>query len=123
MELLELEKVIKGESSQKPMQYRLYSMHDTDIGNLLYSLVPSYNFSYVPYASNIIFEVYKAPQEDKTGFVRAWYNGMQMDIDGCSKDACTIEEFTNSLRKNLVVADPASLKQQCDMKPLSLIHI
>lgn len=84
-DLLELEDVIKGEASEKPVQYKLYSMHDTDIGNLLYSLVPSYNFTWVPYASSIVFEVYRDHHEDKVGHVRCWYNGMQMDIDGCSK--------------------------------------
>jgi len=40
-------------------KYTLYSAHDTQIANILRQIVPHYNFTYVNYASNIYFEVFR----------------------------------------------------------------
>lgn len=39
--------------------YRMYSAHDTQITNILYQLNPSFNFTYIKYASQVYFEVYR----------------------------------------------------------------
>ena len=39
-------------------KYRLYSEHDTDVANVLGAIYPVLNYTYIPYASNIYFELY-----------------------------------------------------------------
>lgn len=41
------------------LKYRLQSAHDTQVVNILTQLVPSYNFTYVPYASSVILEYFE----------------------------------------------------------------
>lgn len=43
---------------RKMGQFELYSMHDFQIANMLQQIVPSYNFTYIPYASTIFLETY-----------------------------------------------------------------
>ena len=50
----EIKKLEKGEAV---LPYRLYSAHDSQVGNILQQLVPSYNYTYIKYASNIFWEV------------------------------------------------------------------
>jgi len=71
----------------KAPRYRLYSAHDTQIANILFQIDPKYSFLYVPYASNIYFELYKSEghnlehnhhhhhHHEHEFFVRTMYNG------------------------------------------------
>ena len=54
--------------------YRVYSAHDTQIANILAAIDPSYNFTYIKYASNIYFELYHQFNDDEYT-VRTVYNG------------------------------------------------
>lgn len=56
----EIQNLASGVKS-KP-QYRLYSAHDTQVANIIEQLVPSYNFTYVKYASNIYMMAYASPE-------------------------------------------------------------
>lgn len=40
-------------------KYRMYSAHDTQVTNVLYQLNPNYNFTYIKYAANFIFELHQ----------------------------------------------------------------
>lgn len=43
----------------KMPRYRLYSAHDTNVANFLAQINPSFKFTFIPYASNIYFELHK----------------------------------------------------------------
>lgn len=61
---------------KKMGQFELYSMHDFQVANMLQQIVPSYNFTYIPYASNIFLETYKIKgKDDNNIFVKTVYNG------------------------------------------------
>lgn len=66
----------------------LYSMHDFQIANLLRSLSPSYNFTYIEYAANIVIEVRQSREVNEQGiypvFVKAVYNGKALPIETCA---------------------------------------
>ena len=44
-----------GANSSDP-KYHLYSGHDDQVANILTQILPKYNFTYIPYVSNIYFE-------------------------------------------------------------------
>lgn len=65
--------------------YKVYSGHDSQIANILYQFNPSYNFTYIKYASQIYFEVYREKLEESNYnfYVRPVYNGQVFPIEGC----------------------------------------
>ena len=64
-----------------PAQYMMYSAHDSQISNMLQMLVPSYNFTFIEYASTIVFEVNRSV--DDGHYIKMIYNGETMPIENC----------------------------------------
>jgi len=131
-----LDDIIKHTSEDTPeyeMQdvpsYRLYSAHDTNVANFLRLFNPSLNFTVVPYASNIYFEVYRTmdiPYHKSNFFtwerftvdkkymgfqVRMVFNGTPLILEGCNgQEYCSIEDFKKYMTKILYQGD---LKEAC----------
>ena len=60
----------------------MYSAHDTQIANLLSTIDKPYNYTYVKYASQIYFELYKNTAQDKYS-VRTVYDGKPIQFAEC----------------------------------------
>jgi len=62
-DLIELSKAASSSAASDVLKsmgiYRMYSAHDFQIANILYQLNPAYNFTYVKYASQVYFELYR----------------------------------------------------------------
>lgn len=83
-------KKIKEIKSRLDTSFLIYSAHDTNVANIINQIFPNFNFTFIPYASNLIFEVYRITQknglndEKNTNFyVRSIFNGQPIEIDGC----------------------------------------
>lgn len=72
----------------------MYSGHDDNISNILKGVVPNYNFTSIPYASTIVFEVHVS--SDNGHYIKMIYNGKNIPIDNCEdfkNHGCKSEEF------------------------------
>lgn len=69
--------------------YRMYSAHDFQIANILYQLNPSFNFTYIKYASTVYFELYRQKEGGDTFYVKPIYNGQNFPINGCNNTVLT----------------------------------
>lgn len=52
-----------------------YSAHDSNVAPLLLSLAPTYNYTWIPYASVITIEVFQVGESPVPLYVRLMYNG------------------------------------------------
>ena len=94
-------------------KYRLYSAHDTNIANFLAIFNPPFTEQYIPYAANLILEVYEKSENNL--FVRTMYNGQQLKLDNCSNPDCPIYEFIVHMEQALYMYD---LEAMCDQDPI-----
>jgi len=78
--------------------FRIYSAHDTQIANVLAQLDPSFNFTYIKYASNIYFELYQE-QTQSEFVVKVSYNGNYLNLDGCKDGVCKYKDFMKMINK------------------------
>jgi hypothetical protein len=83
-------KTIKESQSRLNKSFLIYSAHDTNVANIVNQIFPNFNFTFVPYASSIIFEVFKITEKNalkdeksKTIYVRSIFNGQSIEIEGC----------------------------------------
>lgn len=62
-DLIELSKAMSNPEASEVLKsmgiYRMYSAHDFQIANILRQLNPSFNFTYIKYASQVYFELYR----------------------------------------------------------------
>lgn len=93
-------------------KYRLYSAHDTNIANFLEIFNPPYGEDHIPYAANLILEVYE--KSTNSLFVRTMYNGQQLNLENCSNPDCPIYEFIVHMEHVLYMYD---LKAKCATDP------
>jgi len=112
--------------------YRMYSAHDFQIANILYQLNPSFNFTYIKYASQVYFELYREKRAGEMFYVKPIYNGQNFPIKGCSETLltsyrrdgeveevdglCELSTFLTSL-KDVLYTDEADLKEKCYESP------
>ena len=97
----------------------MYSSHDTMITTLLTSLLPSYEFDFVPYASSIVFEVNLGI--DGQHYVRLVYNGEYIPFEGCTDieyHGCRIRSFLELMNDRLIIADDTRVQAVCDKEPV-----
>ena len=80
----------------------MYSAHDTQIANLLSTIDKPYNYTYVKYASQIYFELYKNSAQE-TFAVKTMYNGKPLQFSECAGEHCTLSEFQAHMTANLDV--------------------
>jgi hypothetical protein len=66
-------KLLDGENPEN--RYVLYSGHDVSVALLVQSMAPAFNFTWVPYASSLITEVYEPYNRVGDLHVRMWMNG------------------------------------------------
>lgn len=92
--------------------YRHHSAHDTQIANILTQIIPSYNYSAVPYASSIIFEFYE--QEDDFT-IRTLFNGQALELPGCEGKDCSYKKFFDYMNGRLFIDQ--DLWPMCDKQP------
>ncbi|XP_076816585.1 prostatic acid phosphatase-like [Clavelina lepadiformis] len=92
-----------------------YSAHDTTLSALLNAL-QAYNMRPPPFASAILFEVYKQASADKTSyFVKTFYRNstvnpaLPLSVLGCSF-ACPFEE----LKQRAVSVIPVDIDKECE---------
>ena len=108
----------------KQPRYRLYSAHDTNVANFLMQINPSFQFKYIPYASNIYFELHKMGGDVHSGrehrAVRVVYNGKPLYLERCGGHTmCPIELFFDHMREYLFKGD---LKKACYELPLDKVE-
>jgi hypothetical protein len=60
--------------------YRIYSAHDYQIANIMIQIDPTFILDVVPYASTVMFELYK---KGNGYFVKTIYNGQTLKFDQC----------------------------------------
>ena len=103
--------------------FRLYSAHDTQIANLLNQLTPNYNYTGVPYASTVAFELYRQPLSNSTltqykYVVKALYNNEPMQLQNCGGgEECASQNFIDSTVSTLFVIPDLDLEKICDVVP------
>jgi hypothetical protein len=98
------------------LKYRLYSAHDTQIGNILAVLVPEFSFEYVPYASSVFFELYQFKSKDFS--VRTLYGSEVLNFPECnSKEFCSVDEFITAMKARLMVDEEIALHKECEEGP------
>ncbi|KAJ2391979.1 hypothetical protein GGI05_002800 [Coemansia sp. RSA 2603] len=107
----QLQNVVAGTTGS--VKFALYSGHDTTIGPILGSLKASNRqMLWPPYASNLIFEVWK--KTDGSRYVRVLYNGEVLKLqDGfkwCDLSACPINTFTTYLANYI----PSDITTECN---------
>ena len=77
--------------------FEVYSAHDFQIANILTQLFPSMNYTEIPYASNIQFELY---QKGLSFYVTTSYNGKKLPFDECAheldRDGTTLAQPASS---------------------------
>jgi hypothetical protein len=74
-----------------PPSILFYSGHDFQVANILLQLVPSFNFTYVPYSSSIRFELY---QQGTELYVITNYNGKDFVLERCDfEKTCELDGF------------------------------
>ena len=79
-------------------------------------LQPEYELDVIPYASTIIFELYK---KGKTFNVRSLFNSKELFFDTCNNQAfCPFSEWLSHINDRLVT-DLPTLKSQCNTNATS----
>ena len=126
---------------EKMGYYKMYSGHDSQVANILKQFNPDFHFVYVPYASQLYFELYRGTSDKKMFYVKPTYNGQTLPIIGCNDPSsapsqppllaqntfdgsiqevegyCELQTFIDSLSKVLYVGDEARLKELCYETP------
>ena len=100
------------ESFQGIKKYILYSSHDLQISHLLKFFKPENIYvDYIPYASNFIFELYKA--DNGTDYIKIFYNNEQLKMPYCSNIDCDFDEFIEFYK--YVALTPEELISLCNL--------
>ncbi|KAJ2741880.1 hypothetical protein GGI19_006895, partial [Coemansia pectinata] len=94
------------------LKFALYSGHDSTVAPLLAVLQASNkNMLWPPYASNILFELWK--KSDGSRVVRVIYNGqvlkLQPEFEWCDLNACPLDTFYKHLDEYI----PESIVAEC----------
>lgn len=90
-----------------PLKFLLYSGHDTTLMPIL-SGFGVWDGKWAPYASYIIFELYRQGSDH---YVRMVWNSKEMTIPQCGGPMCPYAKFV-SVMKQLIITDP---KAQCSV--------
>ena len=85
--MYEITDVVNSSKARNPSipYYRLHSSHDTQVSNIMQQIDHAFNFTYIPYASGIYFEVYKHEGEF---FVKTSFNGQPLTFGECADVMC-----------------------------------
>ena len=81
-------------------------------------VIPEKNFTVIPYASQVFFEIYKSEKY----YVKLTYNGQVLKLAGCSNmegypdGGCEINEFLVAINKNLYL-DDQYINEKCKKVP------
>mmetsp|Transcript_6187 Transcript_6187/g.10014 ORF Transcript_6187/g.10014 Transcript_6187/m.10014 type:complete len:212 (+) Transcript_6187:627-1262(+) len=94
--------------------YRVMSSHDTQVSNIMKQVNPGFNFTYIPYASSVYFEVYS---HDGDFFVQTVFNGEPHIVGDCGVKMCPQEIWTNWMSNVLVMDNDALLHADCNEQP------
>eukprot|EP00698_Gefionella_okellyi_P003075 TRINITY_DN12890_c0_g1_i1.p1 TRINITY_DN12890_c0_g1~~TRINITY_DN12890_c0_g1_i1.p1 ORF type:complete len:418 (+),score=68.17 TRINITY_DN12890_c0_g1_i1:25-1278(+) len=76
-------------------RYRLYSGHDSSVTPFLNALRVNDN-QWPPYASHVVMELWQSASNGAYA-VRITYNGVVLQLPGCSSPLCDWDEFTASI--------------------------
>jgi hypothetical protein len=82
---------------------------DDTLGGLL-SAVQAAGWSWPPYASNMLWELWQDEAQHSSYFVRVLYNGMVLPLPFCSMSDCPLSEFYDWLHQSAV---PKDLLKEC----------
>lgn len=75
-----IDKFSENPSDKTLPKYLIYSAHDTQIANIITHFSPAYNYTVIPYASVITFQLRKSQScESDCLLVRIMYNGKYLD--------------------------------------------
>ncbi|KAJ1861262.1 hypothetical protein LPJ57_006548 [Coemansia sp. RSA 486] len=107
----QLQNVVAGKTGS--VKLALYSGHDTTIGPILGSLkAGNRQMLWPPYASNLIFELWK--KKDGSRVVRVLFNGevlqLQQGNQWCDLSACPLDTFTSYLGDYI----PSDIAAECN---------
>ncbi|KAG0228294.1 hypothetical protein BGW42_002286 [Actinomortierella wolfii] len=104
-----------------PLRFTLFSGHDDTITTVL-GVLKSKDIRWPPYASNVLFELWKVPCEsiqngcnstnDDAYFVRAFYNGEVVEATWCDLSWCPYETFLAHLNSFI----PDDIFNECNPK-------
>ena len=99
--------------------FRIYSAHDMQIANIMVQIRPEEELNVVPFASNVVFEVWQNGYNYK---IRSKYNNKPIEFKTnpgfrCEQDDkghfCTPDAFFNYMDQRLIL-NATSLQNQCD---------
>jgi hypothetical protein len=93
----------------QPVIRTLFVCTDDTLGGLL-SAVQAAGWSWPPYASNMLWELWQDEAQHSSYFVRVLYNGMVLPLPFCSMSDCPLGEFYDWLHKSAV---PKDLLKEC----------
>ena len=108
-----MKSVHESNSSESDPKYHLYSGHDDQVANILTQILPSFNYTYIPYVSNIYFEFH---QQNGISKVMTKFNGNEMKLDGCDNTLCDYDQFMDHMSKVLEL-NPEEVQKQCAVEP------
>lgn len=84
------------------------------MANLLKVLKPDLEFDFVPYASNIVFELYKKGQSYT---VRTFYNGRPLVFDSCMiYENCELSRWISHIQEYFYTS-ASKIKELCFKTP------
>jgi len=90
----------------------IYSAHDFQIGNLLMNMLPSNNFTIIPYSASVKFELYLVGNNNFV--VQTVFDGAPFLLEGCKELMCPIDNWFEYMNK-VLYTDPAQIDEQCNM--------
>lgn len=100
----------------------IYSMHDFTVANMLASVAPNFNYTYMDYASSMVMEVYRSGVKHKQLRVRAIYNGRLLPLSKCSRHfgdgSCSLAGFLTAMRRTFIVGNDKRLRKECAREPV-----
>ena len=105
-------------------KYRIYSVHDFQIANMLSQIDPTYNYTYIPYAAKFQFELYQTLNL-QLFFVKTYYDGKPIHFKECKDDEnpdMCLTGWVQHMRTTLHLEEDEQLKERCD-KPYPIDKI
>mmetsp|Transcript_16335 Transcript_16335/g.27633 ORF Transcript_16335/g.27633 Transcript_16335/m.27633 type:complete len:385 (-) Transcript_16335:45-1199(-) len=117
--IMEIEALAGISKSKEHIPYhRIYSAHDTQVANVLAQIAPDFSFDYIPYASNIFFQLRSLASDPTQFYVKTVYNGVALKLKECDgKELCGVQDFLKSMKDFLIINEDGLLQELCSKTP------
>jgi hypothetical protein len=113
--LKQMKKIMEKKNPEN--RYVLYSGHDVSVALLVQSMAPAFNFTWVPYASSLITEVFEPEGSPENLHVRMSMNGNPVPLghEGLSYQM-PLEVYMKDMGTRLIIDNDRKIWDQCHRK-------